>query len=98
MSDELYRLHTMLCDAGKDADYVADSFGDNDQIKLWHDEEHDSYTLISDALDEDGYPFHGFMWSDYEVLGENFRDESAGSEGYEEDAGKAAAYLLARLA
>ena len=38
-------------------------------VKVWLDEEHTCYALVSHAYDENGEPIDGIMWSCYEEDG-----------------------------
>ena len=69
------QLHAELIAADMDVELVEDPTTLTDNIRVWHSANHDIYTLIAPALDEDGAEFPGFNWTDYEVVADGADDD-----------------------
>lgn len=69
------QLHADLIAAGMDVELVEDPTTLTNDIRVWHSANHDIYTLIAPALDEDGAEFPGFNWTDYEVVADGADDD-----------------------
>ena len=90
-TETIHDLWRALMDTELDSDWMPDTFGEADQIKVWHGKDHETYTVIGAALDEDQNLFPGFNWADYEVLGDGADDDY--DQGYAATVAEAVADL-----
>lgn len=69
-------LWAAMLQAGMDVEHVEDPTTLTDNIRVWHSADHEMYTEIAPALDEDGAEFPGFNWTDYEVVEDGADDDT----------------------
>ena len=81
-TETIHDLWLALMDTELDFEWMPDTFGEADQIKVWHSKGHETYAAIGAALDEDQNLFPGFNWTDYEVVADGADDDYG--QGYAE--------------
>lgn len=84
------QLHAELIAADMDVELVEDPTTLTDNLRVWG-ADHDTYTLVAPALDEDGAEYPGFNWTSYEVVSEGADEDY--TQGYSASVAEALADL-----